>query len=727
MLHPRGFVLAAHCFGAAVALPQDAQELRSVEATPARVRLALALSGGGARGIAHVGALRALEEAGLPVDAIAANSIGAVIGGIYATGRSVPELEAIVRSLDWASLFSGRPDRRTLPVARRDDRYRDIFGVSFDGKKARLPGGLLSEHRVNRFLIEHLAPASYAVAGDFDRLGIPFRAVATDLANGDRVILARGDLARAVRASMSIPVLFAPVDWQGRQLVDGMVVDNLPTDVAKMFAAAVTVAIDVSSPDLEPEEYATSLGVASQVRDLLTTRRSQDFSAEPEVLVRLDLGKHSATEWTDLDALIQAGYEGTKHAVPQIREKLLAAGVASLAPRARPAPERVLEGTPIVEVVARGNQRVSERLLRRSFNIPLGRNYEMQRGLKAFDKVDANGLVERSWMEFEPLREGVRIVLRAKDAAPNRVAVGLGYSEWEKARASVRLGNQNTLGFGEQVELLLAASDAETLAQGSLRGDRLFVPGLGYRALAYALTEKPRFFDAEGDELNRAKFERQGLSAALQTSLERWGLVEAGARFGRVKTVPQAALPLPEASDTVSLLFAGVTHDTLDDLLWPREGGRLVAEGEWSLQGMGATYRYWRLRFEGRLGLPIGRQGALQIDLFAGLSGDELQVYDYFRVGGPALLPGYRHEELKGAQALAGAVSLRHPVFGQLQLVARGGAGNVFANTQEIGLRDLRWGAGIGVYYPGPIGPISLELGFREDGQRMVSLVVGWN
>jgi NTE family protein len=684
------------------------------------------LSGGGARGIAHVGVLRALEEAGLPVDAIAANSIGAIVGGIYATGLSVAELEEIVRSLDWASLFSGRPDRRTLPVVRRDDRYRDLFGMSFDGRKARLPGGLLAEHRVNRFLIEHLSPASYAVGGDFDRLAIPFRAVAMDLANGERVILARGDLARAVRASMSIPVFFAPVDWEGRKLVDGLVIDNLPTDVAKAFDAAVTVAIDIASPDLEPEEYASSLGVASQVRNLLGTRRSQDFKAEPDVLVRPDLRKHSATDYADFDALIQAGYEGTKQAVPQIREKLVAAGVASLAPRARSAPDRVLEGTPIAEVVSRGNERVSEHLLRRTFNIPLGRDYLMQRGLRALDKVDATGLLERSWMEFEPVKEGVRIVLRAKDAAPNRASVGLGYSEWEKARASVRLRNQNTLGFGEQVELLLAASDAETLARGWLRGDRLIVAGLGYRASAYTFTDKPRFFDAEGDELNRGKFERQGMSVALQTSLERWGLVEAGARFGRVKTRAQAALPLPEANDSVSLLFAGVTLDTLDDLLWPRGGGRLFAEGEWNLDGMGATHPYWRLRLEGRIGRPIGGKGALQLDGFVGLSGEELQVYDYFRVGGPALIPGYRHEELKGAQALAAAVSLRYPVLGQLQLVARGGAGNVFADTQDIGFQDLRWGVSIGLYYPSPIGPVSLELGVRDSGKSLVSLVVGW-
>ena len=108
--------------------------------------------------MAHVGVLRALEEAGLPVDAIAANSMGAVIGSIYATGRTPAELEEVVRSMDWASLFSGRADRRTIPVVRRDDRYGDLFGVRFDGKGARLPGGLLAEHRVNRFLIEHPLP-----------------------------------------------------------------------------------------------------------------------------------------------------------------------------------------------------------------------------------------------------------------------------------------------------------------------------------------------------------------------------------------------------------------------------------------------------------------------------------------------------------------------------------------------------------------------------------------
>ena len=140
MRRPRIVVLAIECLAAAATVAAQPAAVPQFEPSAPQPRLALALSGGGARGIAHVGALRALEEAGLPVDAIAANSMGAIVGGIYATGRNAGELEAIVRSLDWASLFSGRPDRRTLPVVRRDDRYRDLFGVSFDWQE-RAPAG----------------------------------------------------------------------------------------------------------------------------------------------------------------------------------------------------------------------------------------------------------------------------------------------------------------------------------------------------------------------------------------------------------------------------------------------------------------------------------------------------------------------------------------------------------------------------------------------------------
>jgi outer membrane protein assembly factor BamA len=216
------------------------------------------------------------------------------------------------------------------------------------------------------------------------------------------------------------------------------------------------------------------------------------------------------------------------------------------------------------------------------------------------------------------------------------------------------------------------------------------------------------------------------VSAALQIPLKRWALVEAGAEFGHVETVAQPGVPLPDASDTVAALFAGLTIDSLDDLLWPRRGGRLAALAEWNVAGMGATHPSWRLGLEGRVGQDLGAKLTLQLDGLAGFSGEQLQAYDQFRIGGPMLIPGYHHEELKGSQAFAGALSLRYTLAGRLRLLARGGAGNVFAETSDITLSGLRWGVGVGAVYGSRVGPISLEVGVRDGGRTLVSLAVGW-
>ncbi len=697
--------------------------------TPAetpRPRLALVLSGGGARGIAHIGALRAFEEGGIPIDAIAANSMGSIVGGIYATGRRANDLEAIVKSLDWASLFSGRPDRRTLPVARRRDRYAPTAGVNFDWKKVRLSGGLLGDHHVNRFLIENLSPAGYAAGGDFDRLPVPFRAVAGDLGSGDPVVLAKGDLALAVRASMSIPLVFEPVEWEGKTLVDGLIANNLPIDVGRAFGAAVVVAIDIGSPKMRPESYRSSLGTVAQVTNVLTRRRYQDFSAPADVLVRPELGDHSTVDYSGFDALIKAGYEATKARLPEIRAKLEAAGVSDFTPHPRPQNGPLLEGARIASVRVEGNERASETLTRGVFNIPVGPGYVMTRGLSAFDKIAASDLFDWTWLRFDRAEEGVAIVLRVRDAPPNRAEVGLGYSEWEKARGAIRLRNENTLGSGERSELLLASSDAASAIQASLQGERLLVNALGYRLAAYREQDKPRFFTDAGAEINRARFDRYGVDLALRSSLKRWQLVEAGVRFGRVKTQVRTGLDFPESDDQVGALFGCLEVDALDDLVWPEHGRRYAVRGEWSLKELGADLAYWRVQAEGRVGRSLGRRLVAQFDALAGFSGGDLPVYARYRVGG-VTLPGYCYEELKGPQALAGALSLRYRVAGQLRLLVRGGAGNVFARSDDITSKDLRWGVGVGLYHPSPIGPVSFEVGVRQDGGTLTALSVGWN
>src|SRR6266568_169724 len=198
-----------------------------------RARFGLALSGGGARGLAHIGVLKALEELRVPVDVIAGTSMGAVVGGLYACGMSPDEIARVMERVDWASLFDDRPPRPDLPYRRKQDESR-------------------------------------AFIDDFDRLPIPFRAVATDLADGSMVVLSRGDLADALRASMSLPGTLAPAEIDGRHLVDGGLVLNLPVDVARDAGADIVIAVDVTTPFDPVESLKTLADVTRQVADMVT-------------------------------------------------------------------------------------------------------------------------------------------------------------------------------------------------------------------------------------------------------------------------------------------------------------------------------------------------------------------------------------------------------------------------------------------------------------------------
>ena len=261
----------------------------------------------------------------------------------------------------------------------------------------------------------------------------------------------------------------------------------------------------------------------------------------------------------------------------------------------------------------------------------------------------------------------------------------------------------------------------------SLRGERLFLTGLGHRITGYTNGDKPRFFASGSDEeIGRARFSRKGVEAALHSSIERWGLVEAGVRFGEVATSSRG-LDLLESTDQVGALFGQVTMDTLDDLAWPEHGGRLSLLGEWGLSDLGADREYWRLEAEGRAGRPLGRRLVAEVHGRVGLSGNDLALYDWYRVGGVELIPGYHHEELKGPQTFAASLSLRYRLFGQLRALVRAGAGNVFTRTADMTLEDMRWGVGAGVYHPSRIGPVSFELGWRDDGGMLTNLTIGWN
>ena len=230
-----------------------------------RPRVGLALSGGGARGAAHIGVLKILERERIPIDYIAGTSMGSIVGGMYASGMSVEEIEAQQVAVDWDDVFEDKVDRENRSFRRKtDDRLWLIdHKPGFNDGKITLPAGLVQGQKINQLLIALTLPV--ADIDNFDDLAIPFRAIAADIQTGETVVLNAGSLPKAIRASMSIPAIMTPVPWGERNLVDGGIASNLPIEVVRGMGGDIVIAVDSSSALSEEDGSKSRVAVAGQL------------------------------------------------------------------------------------------------------------------------------------------------------------------------------------------------------------------------------------------------------------------------------------------------------------------------------------------------------------------------------------------------------------------------------------------------------------------------------
>jgi NTE family protein len=278
-----------------------------------RPRIGLVLSGGGARGLAHVGVLKVLESARVPVDVIAGTSMGAIIGGLYASGMSADELERELLSLDWDKVFASRVARESLSLRRKEEDFEISPAIEIglnpvDGQPM-LPLGSVSSRGLELLLRRYTLPVR--AVRDFDALPIPFRAVATDMETGAGVVFRDGDLAEALRASMSVPGVFPPSDVGGRILGDGGLVNNLPVDVVRALGADIVIAVNVGTPLARRDTLGTVLGLTAQMINILTEQNVQrslaSLDAARDVLIAPDLARLSSGDFARSRELMALG------------------------------------------------------------------------------------------------------------------------------------------------------------------------------------------------------------------------------------------------------------------------------------------------------------------------------------------------------------------------------------------------------------------------------------
>ena len=286
------------------------------------------LGGGGARGIAHIGVLKVLERERIPVCAVSGTSMGAIVGGLYATGYDAAELEKIVGSIDWAGMFVDDPPRPDLPMERKDEDFRHLLNLEIGYKDGRLgfPVGLVRGQKL-MLLLRRLTLSTWR-AEDFDALPIPFRAVSADIVTGRKVVFADGDLALAIRASMSVPGAFAPVKVGDQLLVDGGMAENVPIDEMRAMGVPRLVVVDVGSKLLGAEGLTNPAVILDQMITALMTEKTERSLATldvGDVLIRPELGDITSGQFNRTAEAVAVGERAAEAMLPQLRRYAVSA------------------------------------------------------------------------------------------------------------------------------------------------------------------------------------------------------------------------------------------------------------------------------------------------------------------------------------------------------------------------------------------------------------------
>jgi NTE family protein len=746
----RAGALALACFASCVLLPLGSP---ASEATvPAvsnvcgaksagRPAVGLALSGGGARGGAHIGVLKALEELRVPVDCIAGTSVGAVIGGFYAAGLSIAAIEAIASGIDWNAAFLDELPRGDRSFRRKNEDF--LFFVDlrpgFRAGKIALPIGLAQGQVVDMIVARALANGP--PVRDFDRLGTPFRAVATDIATGDAVVLGAGDLALALRASMSLPAVLAPVDIDGRMLIDGGLAMNLPVEVAAAMGADVVVAIDATSSLLAREYMHSLLDVTSQLTTLITQPSLQDqkrrLDADDILLTPSFPQGATFVSFATFNETIEDGYRAVMDARARFEPLSLDAESYASHVAARGGP-RTAQPPEIGFVRLANRSSIADSIIAaRLGGVELGKPLDLQAVEAAVRSIYGLGLFQN--VRYEVVDEedgatGLEIGVDERAWGPSYFEGSLHYASSSSADTNFTLAAsylrtginahggewRGTMALGDEPGL--AANFHQPLGP---EGAYFFESQLGLESTlmnVFAGSRVASSFDVREGLLELGAGRVLGSTAELRAGL-RSGSGDYRLRVGDPQLLPGDEFRRAE-------LFARISVDTLDSVAFPRAGvwstiewvgshaSRLSADADYDqLSVRAAAARTWKRHTV---------VGTLRYD--ATLSGTS-PVHSAFRLGGFRDLSGLARNELSGQNAArVGLTYYREvghfalfPAFVGLSLER----GNVWEDRHAMSSRDMIAAASVWAGIVTPIGPVYLGAGRTEDGRRAVYLSLG--
>jgi NTE family protein len=721
-----------------IALPAMADEITNPDGSK-RPKICLVLSGGGARGAAHVGVLKVLEEYRVPIDCIVGTSMGSLVGAGYATGTSVAEMERINAEITTELLFKEAPPRDEQSMRRKSDDYLPYIGpeFGFGDKGFGLPKGVVSGVQLETVLRRLAKAKGYH---NFDKLPIQFRAVATDLVTGKAVVFSKGELANVMRASMAVPGAVAPAEFGGMILVDGMLTKNLPVEVGRSMGADIIIAVNVGTPLLKRDELTSILGVSGQMLSILTEQNVQVSLAKlkpADILITPELGDYSTGDFDNLSKISPLGEEAARKQAERLAQLSLSPDeYAALRKRQTVAVKPDLQ--PVDEIRFDKLQRVNPQTAQAEMNTRAGQPIDQKELDRDMRRLYGTGDFEH--VNYRLFEESGKRVLAVdaveKSWGPDYLHFGLGLSSDLKGDsfynllATYRKTWINSLGAEWRTDMQFGRDGTlYTEFYQPLNAESWFFvaphAGIARRSTyLYRGEERLASYDISSDLV--------GVDAGMQ--FRQYGTFRLGIEGGKAEpkldTGPQSLSP-GVSSIAQGAYTARVLLDRLDNVKFPHMGwsGRLNVYDSTSQLGADNDYTKW---FAEATGVYTYGNHTFNFAAKAGgkIGTNPLPNYDQFQWGGFLRQSGYRTDQLYGDNFTFGRLMYYHRImrspllegtYGGFSLEA-GKFGDPLVPGNPNGLLKS---ASIFVAADSPIGPIYLGYGHAQDGNSAFYFYLG--
>ena len=683
-----------------------------------RPKIGLVLSGGGARGFAHIGVLKMLDSLNFPVDYIAGTSIGGLIGALYACGYKGAEIEKIVNSADWDALLSDTPARNTIPYLQKYDDSKYQIQLSLQGITPVVPSGLIQGQKVCLLISELLVKDGTVY--NFDNLKIPLHCVAVDLISGNEVILQSGSLAQAMRATMSIPTIFSPVEWGDSLLIDGGLVNNFPADVVKNMGADIIIGVDIGSRLAERKELNSLIGILNQTFVLTDYDRQIKNRSFCKMILTPDLKHYSSSDFDNekIRDIQKKGEEIAQIYKSDLEKMQFKYNLYKKSDSMRVHPDSVHNKFIVYGISITGNQKLKFSFIYRLLGIKPNDIYDKKLLNQRIDQLYGLGYFEKINYQIEMVTENsIRIIITVKEKSFRKFRIGLHYDNYYELVARLGVQSTSTIIPGARLETSLEfAGLINYNLDISYPSRNLNLPVYPYIRFNYKDIPVNIYNPLTGDKAAEYSDGSYTIGGGFGILLGRSGTIVMEYNHEQMDIDPRVT-GLDTAynqifDDRLRKFRANLKIDMLDNSMLPRNGIYLNANVDAAYKELKSDVDYQQYQISLDMYKTVFNHHTISIHSFYTNFDGDIPIYKYAYKGGAKTFVGMSNDQLIGDKfgyvRLDYRYQYKKDIF--LKLILNSAAYDLFDMAGIRGTSNL-YGYGLGIKLLSILGTVELIVG----------------